>query len=190
MKSGQLGLRVAQAALVFLVVCAATRLYQSIDSRHAKSPFMVKAVAHEWWWEFDYPASGIRTRNELHVPISNDLEIELLSADVLHSFWMQGMDQPVDVIPGKIRKLRLRINSTGELDGNCDSGCGCGQVCMHFRVLVENASDFARWMALRHLKPATLAAKGFIAAPACALDKAMPTTGGLAAAHLRNILSN
>ena len=190
MRPGQLRLRVVQTALVFLVVCTAPGLYRSIAGRHAKSPLFVRAVAHEWWWEFDYPASGIRTRNELHVPISNDLEIELHSADVLHSFWVQGMDQPVDVIPGKIRKLRLQANSTGELYGNCDSGCGCGQVCMHFRVLVENASDFARWVALRRLKPATLAAKGFIAAPACALDKTMPTTGGVAAAHLRNILSN
>src|SRR5271156_5470044 len=89
MKSGQLGLRVAQTALVFLVVCAATGLYLGINSRQAKSPLMVKAVAHQWWWEFDYPASGIRTRNELHLPISNDLEIELHSADVLHSFWIQ-----------------------------------------------------------------------------------------------------
>ncbi len=190
MNCGRLGLKVVQGALVFAVVCAAFELSRSIHARHTKSTLTIRAVAHEWWWEFDYLASGIRTRNELHVPISSDLELELLSADVLHSFWMQGMGQPVDVIPGKIRKLHLEVSSAGELYGNCDSGCGCGQVCMRFRVLVENASDFARWVALRHLKPATLAPKGPIAAPACALGKTMPTTSAVAAAHLRNVLRN
>ena len=31
----------------------------------------VTVVGHQWWWEIRYPALGIVTANELHVPVSD-----------------------------------------------------------------------------------------------------------------------
>jgi cytochrome c oxidase subunit 2 len=28
----------------------------------------VRVIAHEWWWEFDYPTLGIKTSDALHLP--------------------------------------------------------------------------------------------------------------------------
>ena len=50
------------------------------------------AIGHQFWWEFRYPALGVVTANELHVPVSDPSHpsptfLTLLSADTDHSFW-------------------------------------------------------------------------------------------------------
>jgi cytochrome c oxidase subunit 2 len=96
---------------------------------------------------FDYPALGIKTSNLLYLPTATNIRLELASADVIHSFWIAGMKESVDVPPGKTRPLDLIVKSPGELYGNCDSGCGCGTVCMRFSVLASNPGDFSQWAA-------------------------------------------
>jgi len=32
----------------------------------------VIAIGHQFWWEYRYPALGVVTANELHVPLSDD----------------------------------------------------------------------------------------------------------------------
>lgn len=189
MGRSRIALNLVLGALAVAFICAAGELHAWFLAHRPENTITVRAVAHEWWWEFDYLPSGIKSKNELHVPTSSDVDFELVSADVLHSFWMQGMDRPVDVVPGRTRHLHLQMNSAGELYGNCDSGCGCGQVCMRFRVTVESTSAFAHWLRrIRWERGAFAPQKG--TPPACALGKAMPITSDLAAAHLRNVLRN
>jgi heme/copper-type cytochrome/quinol oxidase subunit 2 len=130
----------------------------------------VRAVAHQWWWEFDYPSLGIRTSNVLYLPSDTDVNLELVSGDVIHSFWIQGMKDSVDVIPGQPRRLDVMLKSPGELHGNCDSGCGCGTVCMRFRVLARTPRQFRRWASRARLRRASFKLPTRSATPACALD--------------------
>src|SRR5437868_3543117 len=52
----------------------------------------VDVTGHQWWWEVQYPAAVpkdlIVTANELHVPVGKLVQIRLLAADVIHSFWV------------------------------------------------------------------------------------------------------
>jgi heme/copper-type cytochrome/quinol oxidase subunit 2 len=130
----------------------------------------VRAVAHQWWWEFDYPSLGVRTSNALYLPSGTDVQLELVSADVIHSFWIAGMKDSVDIIPGKAHLLDVFVKSPGELFGNCDSGCGCGTVCMRFRVLASPPPDFQRWAVRAHLHRAEFRMPRTADTPACALD--------------------
>jgi heme/copper-type cytochrome/quinol oxidase subunit 2 len=105
----------------------------------------VRAVAHQWWWEFDYASLGIRTSDVLYLPSGRQIQLELVSGDVIHSFWIEGMKDAVDIIPGKARLLDVFVKSPGELYGSCDSGCGSGTVCMRFRLLASPPVEFQRW---------------------------------------------
>jgi len=135
-------------------ICAGTILLATILGAGVTRPALtVKAVAHEWWWEFDYPSLGIKTSNVLHLPSAASVRVELASADVIHSFWIVGMKDPVAILPGKTRLLDLVVKSPGELYGNCDSGCGCGTLCMRFRVLASSSVNFDRWAARERLLP-------------------------------------
>ena len=46
----------------------------------------IKAVAHQWWWEFDYPSLGIKSSDVLYITTRRNVRVELASADVIHSF--------------------------------------------------------------------------------------------------------
>lgn len=130
----------------------------------------VTAVAHQWWWEFDYSSLGIKTSDVLYLPSSSDVQLELVSDDVIHSFWIQGMKNSIDIIPGKSRLLDLVVKSPGELHGNCDSGCGCGTVCMRFRVIASAPAAFRQWALHARLRRAEFMAPNTPNTPACALD--------------------
>jgi cytochrome c oxidase subunit 2 len=78
----------------------------------------------------------------LRVPSATNVRLELASADVLHSFWILGMKDAVELVPGKTRPLDLVVKSPGEIYGNCDSRCGCATVCMRFRVLASSPGSF------------------------------------------------
>jgi len=159
---------------------------------HPDRPVLtVKAVAHQWWWEFDYPALAIKTTDVLHLPSAANVRLQLTSADIIHSFWIVGMDEPVDVLPGKTRSLDLTVKSPGELYGNCDSGCGCGTVCMRFRVLVSSPASFDQWSIHERLIPSEFnPPQAHVAAPACALKSGHDGRLGheSPSSHLRQLL--
>ncbi len=160
------------AALIGLAcICAAVILVDRIGAGGATPPELtIKAVAHQWWWEFDYPSLGIKTSDVLYLPSATNIRLELASADVIHSFWIAGMKDPLDIFPGKTRPLDLIVKSPGELHGNCDSGCGCNTVCMRFRVLARDPGSFDNWAARERLLPTEFKPPQAQGVPACALN--------------------
>lgn len=164
--------RVSIASLTVLACVSAAALVvaRTYFPGMAGSALTVRAVAHQWWWEFDYPSLGVRTSDVLYLPSGTDVHLELNSADAIHSFWIVGMKESVDVIPGKARLLDVFVKSPGELYGNCDSGCGCGTVCMRFRVLARAPLEFQRWAAGARLRRAEFKVPRTTDTPACALD--------------------
>ncbi len=138
----------------------------------------IHAVAHQWWWEFDYP-SGVKTADELRIPEGRSVRLELTSADVLHSFWLPSMKQGVDVVPGRNTTLILGSRSRGTLWGSCDADCGCNTMCMRFRILVSTDSEFRRWME----KQRRVLKAPRRSAPACALNPNLDRDRALVAAR-------
>jgi heme/copper-type cytochrome/quinol oxidase subunit 2 len=146
-------------------------VYVVAGRRAPREPdLQIKAVAHQWWWEFDYPSLGVRTSDVLYLPSTKDVRLELSSADVIHSIWIVGMKDPVDIIPGKTSSVDLVLKSAGDLYGNCDSGCGCNTVCMRFRVLAKAPAQFQQWAAAERLLPTEFKPPRSTSAPACATD--------------------
>lgn len=152
---------------------------------------VVHAVAHQWWWEFDYPSLGVRSVNLLQAPSGRDLRLELTSADVLHSFWLPSMPKSVEVVPNHTSRLTILHPREGVFDGSCDSGCSCGSVCMPFKLVIASASSFRDWVDKMRLKPPKLPSHAG-PAPPCALGGGEPPakgTHGPAANHLQAILN-
>src|SRR6266403_5397357 len=95
--------------IVVVLFLASARVITSVqnDDRPAGS-LQVVAVGHQFWWEYRYPALGIVTANELHVPVSDPAKptptfITLLSADTDHSFWIPRLGGKTDLIPNRDR---------------------------------------------------------------------------------------
>ena len=137
---------IAPAILVAVVaVLTVPRIFADAQGAEADT-LRVRAVGHQWWFEFIYPDLGVVTANELHLPVDRSVEIQLESDDVLHSFWVPKLRGKLDMVPGRVNKFVITPESTGIFLGQCAEFCGIAHALMKFTVVVESEAAFAAWV--------------------------------------------
>jgi cytochrome c oxidase subunit II len=107
----------------------------------------IEVTGHQWWWEVRYPDQVISLRNEVHIPARVPVRLKLMSADVIHSFWVPRIGQKLDMIPGHVNELHLQADEPGVYPGVCAEFCGLAHAHMKFSLHVHTADDFAAWQA-------------------------------------------
>ncbi len=117
------------------------------------SDLQVTVRGHQWWWEFQYPGYKVSTANELHIPVNTTVQVNLDSADVIHSFYVPQLAGKTDVVPGVINHMWLRADKVGQYHGQCAEFCGLNHANMRFTVFVDSQADFQAWIANQQ-KPA------------------------------------
>jgi cytochrome c oxidase subunit 2 len=148
----ELAWTVIPVLIVFVLFLTTARIIFAIqDAPKPKAAVDVTVVGHQFWWEFNYPKLGIHTVNELHVPVSNPQSptptfMTLLSADVIHSFWVPQLAGKTDVVPNKVNKLWIDPQHTGVYVGQCAQFCGVQHAKMLLRVYVDTREGFAAWV--------------------------------------------
>ena len=147
--SSDLGLEIAWTvgpALVLLMISVPTirTIFRSQPAVSPAGALEIKVVAHQWWWEFDYP-DGAKTSNELHLPVNRAIRLKLESADIIHSFWVPQLGGKRDVVPGQINELTFVATVPGMYPGQCAEFCGLSHANMRFRAFVDSPEDFAKW---------------------------------------------
>src|SRR5207237_478799 len=96
----------AAPALILAVIFVLTLGTMAEISGAGVTPAMrIAATGHQWWWEFSY--GGVKTANELHIPVDTPIDLDLTSADVIHSFWVPELGPKMDMLPGVTNHLRL-----------------------------------------------------------------------------------
>lgn len=140
--------------LLFISIPTIRTIFRAQPTVAPAGALVVKVVAHQWWWEFDYPESGIRTANELHIPLKQPVRLHLASADVIHSFWVPQLGGKRDVVPAQINELTIVADVPGEYLGQCAEFCGLSHANMRFRVFVDPPERFAAWRADQLAQPA------------------------------------
>jgi cytochrome c oxidase subunit 2 len=139
--------------LIVLVLFAATaRAIHAIqDAPQPSSAVEVTVIGHQFWWEYRYPALGVVTANELHVPVSDPSRprptfMKLLSADTDHSFWIPQLAGKTDLIPNRINQLWMDPLRPGIFLGQCAQYCGTQHAKMLQRVSVDTPDEFDAWI--------------------------------------------
>ncbi|WP_417547543.1 cytochrome c oxidase subunit II [Marinobacter segnicrescens] len=108
-------------------------------------PLRINVTARQWQWQVNYPDSGIRLTDEVHIPANTPVDLHLTSDDVVHSFWVPRLGGKLDMIPGHTNVLRLQADQPGTYRGQCAEFCGTGHAHMKFRVQVHDQTAFQRW---------------------------------------------
>jgi cytochrome c oxidase subunit 2 len=138
---------------VLVLTLTSMRVIQSIENaRRPANAIDVTVIGHQWWWELRYPAYGITTANELHLPVSDPRAptptwLKLLSADVAHSFWVPRLAGKTDLIPNRVNEMWLAPTTPGVYFGQCAEYCGAQHAKMLLRVYVHPRDEFDRWVA-------------------------------------------
>lgn len=138
--------------IVLVLFLATARVLHSVeDAPEPPGAIDVTVIGHQFWWEYRYPALGVVTANELHVPVSDPAHptptfMKLLSADTDHSFWVPQLAGKTDLIPNHPNKMWIDPHRTGTFIGQCAQYCGTQHAKMLLVVYVDSPEDFAAWV--------------------------------------------
>ena len=148
----ELAWTVIPVLIVLVLFLATARVIHSIqDAPEPPGTIEVTAIGHQFWWEFRYPALGVVTANELHVPVSDPSHpsptfLTLLSADTDHSFWVPRLAGKTDLIPNHVNHMWIDPHETGVYLGQCAQYCGTQHAKMLLRVYVDSQEQFHQWV--------------------------------------------
>jgi cytochrome c oxidase subunit 2 len=129
--------------VVFLFVLTLRGMNQA-DPPPAPSPDLV-VTGHQFWWEAQYPASGVVTANEIHIPAGKPLSVRLDSKDVLHEFWVPELARKMTTVPGQPNHIWLQADKPGVYIGTCSEFCGAQHAWMRILVVADEPSKFEEW---------------------------------------------
>ena len=125
-----------------------------------EQPLKVEVIGHQWWWEVRYPDSGIITANQLIIPAGRLVDVQVSSADVIHSFWIPRLGGKMDMLPGRTNVIRLQAGHTGIFHGQCSEFCGLQHTHMKLHVEALDEAAFSEWVGARDSLSITQRAPG------------------------------
>lgn len=130
--------------LLTLGVLTAVVMHQVNPPVASRQPDVI-INAHQWWWEYRYPKTGVVTANELYLPQGVNSLLQVRSADVAHSFWVTEFGQKMDAIPGHPNHVYYTPIKSGRFDGACSEFCGDDHSLMRLAVNVVPPEQFELW---------------------------------------------
>ncbi|HWV36825.1 MAG TPA: cytochrome c oxidase subunit II [Thermomicrobiales bacterium] len=135
------------ALLLVVLFILSVRTMNAVSKEHSADDdvLTVRVIGNQWWWAFEYPDLGITTANELHIPTDRPIRLELLSNDVVHSFWVPQIGWKLDTIPGRTNIMNFTVKDGGTFDGACAEFCGAQHAWMRIHVVVSPEADFDAW---------------------------------------------
>ena len=140
--------------VIFLFVITLSAMNRA-DPPPAPSPDLV-ITGHQFWWQVDYPTSGVTTANEIHIPTGKPLSVRLESADVLHEFWVPKLTRKMSNVPGQPNHIWLQADKPGAYIGQCSEFCGTQHAWMRILVVADEPAQFEEWQRAQ-LQPAQAA---------------------------------
>lgn len=107
--------------------------------------YEVKVVAKQWMWKLQHP-EGKREINELHIPVGRPVKLEMISEDVIHSFYVPVFRTKQDVLPGRYTSTWFHPTKPGKYHLFCTEYCGTNHSVMGGWVYVMEPADYERWL--------------------------------------------
>lgn len=106
----------------------------------------VFVVGKQWMWKLQHE-EGRREIDRLHVPVGQPVRLNMISEDVIHSFYIPAFRTKMDVLPGRYTSIWFEPSRPGEFHLFCAEYCGTGHSRMRGRVIAQTPDDYAEWIA-------------------------------------------
>jgi cytochrome c oxidase subunit 2 len=138
--------------VLFLFVVTIQAQDKVLDSS-ARPGVNVTVTAFQWSWRFTYEGAGAEivgspeTIPEMVVPVGQRVRVKLVSADVVHSFYVPQALFKRQAIPGTDNTFDLTFEKVGLYHGQCTQFCGLQHPDMVFRVRVVSQGEYQSWLA-------------------------------------------
>ena len=178
--------------LILVVIAIPSFRLIYYEDRTEAADMTIKAVGHQWYWEYVYPDAGnisfqsnmiaaddlkpdqirnLDVDNRLVVPAGKNIRILTTAGDVIHSFFIPSLGVQRYAIPGRTIETWVRVDKPGVYYGQCNQICGTNHSAMPIAVEAMTEEGFATWLAAAKTKfqPANADASPTGVAPAGAV---------------------
>src|SRR5690625_1657760 len=132
--------------VVIMAVPTVMAEFDLADTDDRDNHINIKVTGHQYWWHFDYEDEGIQTSQDLYIPVGEKVYLDLITEDVLHSFWVPALAGKVDVNPENVNTMKLDAKQEGIYYGKCAELCGPSHALMDFKVIAVSKEDFEQWV--------------------------------------------
>jgi cytochrome c oxidase subunit II len=109
----------------------------SYKGKPFEGPLVIHATGQQWLWRYDYP-NGSFSYWKLVIPAHTEVELDLESTDVIHTWSVPDLAPKTTAVPGKISRIYFRADAEGEFYGQ--SATLSGQAYAPMRTTVEVVS--------------------------------------------------
>lgn len=136
------------------IIIVAVFFFHTVDAQNnildddEEPTHTVEVVGSKWQWTFNYLEAGVFDQGDpeqlpaLYLPVDEPVSFELVSPDVIHSFWVPEFYFKLDVIPGRDNSFIMTPNREGTFTGRCAELCGLYHTRMLFDVHVVSRAEF------------------------------------------------
>ena len=156
---------------VLILVVIAVPSVALIKKQYEPAPekaITIKATGSQWLWTYKYPDNGdvevistiltdeqadaageprqLAVNNRLVVPAGEPIRLQVIGADVIHSFAVPSLWFKIDAVPGRINERQLIIQEPGVYYGQCSELCGAKHGYMPIVIEALPRDEFNRWV--------------------------------------------
>jgi cytochrome c oxidase subunit 2 len=114
----------------------------------------ITVIGRQYIWQYVYPGStktdGLGapySYEEMVVPTETTVTLNIVSADVIHSWWIPALGGKFQAVPGYHNYTWFKIAKPGVYHGQCANICGRGHARMIATVRALPAAQFDEWLA-------------------------------------------
>jgi cytochrome c oxidase subunit II len=114
----------------------------------------INVIGRQYIWQYVYPGAnepdGLGapySYEELVVPTETTVTLDVVSADVVHSWWVPALGGKVQAVPGYHSYTWFQIPKPGIYRGQCANLCGRGHARMIATVRAVPPAQFDEWLA-------------------------------------------
>lgn len=141
-----------------------------------KQALTIKATGNQWYWTYTYPDNGgfevisnmlkekadvqpgerfrtdadgpqqLAADNRMVVPVGEDIRLQAIGSDVIHSFAMPSLWIKIDAVPGRLNERFFRIEQPGVYFGQCSELCGARHGYMPIVVEALPRDKYNAWV--------------------------------------------
>jgi len=105
----------------------------------------VQVIGQQWEFTYRYPTLGGFESNHLVLPENTDVELNVTSLDVIHSFWAYELGVKADANPGVDNVAFVKTKGPLTFHVRCAELCGLWHGYMYNNGRVVSAAQFKSW---------------------------------------------
>ncbi|WP_459076758.1 aa3-type cytochrome oxidase subunit II [Kocuria gwangalliensis] len=145
-------------AMVVSLFFFSERAQTAITARHDNPDVSVQVYGKQWAWDFNYLDDDVyfqgvqahltgeegveETLPTLYLPVDSQVELEITSRDVIHSFWVPAFLEKIDMFPERTNYMSFTTGREGVFAGKCAELCGEFHSEMLFNVAVVSQEEY------------------------------------------------